>query len=648
MKNIFLNGKSIPRWVILILDIFLIIWAFTFSYFVISEFDFQRMARGSYLLYCGVLVLVSLPVMYLMRSFTGLLRYSNTTDVFRVFMTTLLINIVFFVVAVFMPSSKYRLPHIISLILINFFISSTALVFLRISAKFVFQSLIKRSNELKAIPVLIFGSDKDAVLIKHAFENSSVAQYDVKGFIDFNRNYLNKHVEQKRVYHVGELKALKEKERIEQLIMVNEELGEAEKKVLLDQSIKLGIKVVTIPPVTQWLGDGLRKKQIKDLKIEDLLQRKPIVMDKQKIMEGLCGKRILVTGAAGSIGSEIVKQVLKYNPEIVILCDQAESPTYELQMELLERFDEEKFEVVIGDVRNKDRMEKLFKVFQPEIVFHAAAYKHVPLMEDNPYEAIEANIKGTKNIADLSVAHGVEKFVMVSTDKAVNPTNVMGASKRIAEIYTQSLNNNLAYFKSMAKISGQKNETKFITTRFGNVLGSNGSVIPRFRHQIEKGGPVTVTHPEITRYFMTIPEAVELVLEAGFMGKGGEIFVFDMGEPVRIYDLAKQMIQLAGLEVGKDIDIVFSGLRPGEKLYEELLNEDETTMPTYHKKIKIAHVREYPFDEISEAIDKLIGINKVHNNIESVKQMKILVPEFHSNNSVFEELDDTLQNQLPV
>src|SRR5690606_26810699 len=386
-------------------------------------------------------------------------------------------------------------------------------------------------------------------------------------------------------------------------------------RIVIERCIRLGIKVLTIPPVKNWLSGKLTKKQIQKLRIEDLLQRKPIVIDQQGVKDDLHGKRVLVTGAAGSIGSEIVRQVLAYEPALLILCDHAESPLHETQLAMEEQFPDAKMEVVLADVSNYDRMYKLFNICRPEIVYHAAAYKHVPMIENNPFEAISVNVGGTKNIADLSVHFNVDKFVMVSTDKAVNPTNVMGASKRLAEIYTQSLN----------AVSSSK--TRFITTRFGNVLGSNGSVIPRFRAQIKKGGPITVTHPEITRYFMTIPEAVQLVLEAGTTGHGGEIFVFDMGRPVKIVDLARQMVRLAGLEEGKDIDIVYTGLRPGEKLYEELLSSDESTLPTHHHKISIAKVREYAYEEASVAIDELLEINKHHENTEVVQKMKQIIPE---------------------
>jgi FlaA1/EpsC-like NDP-sugar epimerase len=370
--------------------------------------------------------------------------------------------------------------------------------------------------------------------------------------------------------------------------------------------------------------------QIKEIKIEDLLERPPIVLDVNKIKKKILNKTVLVTGAAGSIGSEIVRQIINFNPAKIVLFDQAESPLYDMELDLQEKFHFYNFEIVIGNIADEYRVKMLFEEYKPSIVYHAAAYKHVPMMENNPTEALRTNIIGTKIIADVSNKYKVEQFVMVSTDKAVNPTNVMGASKRIAEIYIQAFN--------------QISYTNFITTRFGNVLGSNGSVILRFKKQIDKGGPVTVTHPEITRYFMTIPEACQLVLEAGAISKGKEIFIFDMGKSVKILDLAKKMIKLSGLTIGKDIQVKYTGLRPGEKLYEELLNDLENTIPTYHSKIMIAKVRDYDFDEVCEKFTELIKLKEDHNNKDIVLKMKEIVPEFKSQNSIYEELDIELND----
>ena len=646
MKNIYVNGKSVPRWIVLVLDLVIISWSFAFSYFIISHFEFSNMLRGYFLIYTGLFAVIALPIMYFMRMHTGLLRYSNTKDMLRIFTTLFLSSFIYYIFAFLLSESKYPIDNLISLVIINFFVSSCLMIMMRIAAKSIFHMMVRRSSERKTIRVLIYGSDKNAVLVKNALESSDEFKYEVEGFLDINRNKINSYMEQTKVYPIRDLQKLKEQKKIDQIVVVNEDLGNRAKNILLNRSLKYGLKVITVPPATSWLSGKLSKTQIKDLRIEDLLQRRPIKMDQTSVQNDINGKRVLVTGAAGSIGSEIVRQVLGFNPSLLVLCDNAESPLYETHMEIMELFPEANFEIVIGDVRNWDRMNKLFKTFKPEVVYHAAAYKHVPLMEDNPFEAIDANIHGTKNLADLSVTYGVSKFVMISTDKAVNPTNIMGASKRIAEIYIQSLNKNQEEFKKQNNIKGGEANTLFITTRFGNVLGSNGSVIPRFRHQIEKGGPITVTHKDITRYFMTIAEAVQLVLEAGTMGKGGEIFVFDMGEPVRIYDMAKKMIQLAGLELDKDIKIEFSGLRPGEKLYEELLNSKETTISTYHNKIKIAKVRVYTYHEVKSGIDGLISLNDTHNNEKVVLEMKKLVPEFKSKNSKYEKLDLLIENDL--
>jgi len=438
------------------------------------------------------------------------------------------------------------------------------------------------------------------------------------------RSKQGKKLEGSTIYGINKLDELLQNNNVAHSIVSVQNFSPIRKQHIVDICLNYNTKVLTVPPVTNWINGELSFKQIKKVQIEELLERDPIQLSKENIKQQLSNKVILVTGAAGSIGSEIIRQIVRFNPKKIILLDHAESPLYDMEMELHDKY-KQSYEVVMGDIRNKERMKNVFRTFQPQIVFHAAAYKHVPMMENNPSESILTNVFGTKMLADLSVEHKVEKFVMISTDKAVNPTNVMGASKRVAEIYAQSLN--------------KRSDTKFITTRFGNVLGSNGSVIPRFRQQIENGGPVTITHPDITRYFMTIPEACQLVLEAGAMGKGGEIFIFDMGDSVKIVDLATKMIKLSGLTLDKDIRIVYTGLRPGEKLYEELLADQENTLPTHHKQIMVAKVKEYDFETMSVAIKELIDLFETQDNQSIVKKMKQLVPEFKSNNSVYEKLD---------
>ena len=623
------KGRHIHPYVILFLDLMIVLGAFTISYLIVNGLVPGSFNFVQYYTYTFIMCIISLPVIYFGRLHTGLLRFSNSTDLFRVFAATFTFSCLF-LLGIFLFGTKiieneYKQLYLI--VIVNFFITASLLVAFRLFAKATYLLLSTRISNRETHRVLIYGSDKNAVLVKQALESDQTVNYIVMGFIDTDRSMLNTYLQQKKVYHIKDLGPLKTSLRIDEILIVNEGLDNRSKRVVIERCIRLGIKVLTVPPVHGWLSGKFDQKQIQRLKIEDLLQRKPITIDQGKVKNDLNGKRILVTGAAGSIGSEIVRQVIGYGPSMLILCDQAESPLHEIKLEMEDLFPEAQLEVVLADVSNYERMHKLFTICKPEIVYHAAAYKHVPMIESNPFEGISVNVGGTKNIADLSVLFGVEKFVMVSTDKAVNPTNVMGASKRLAEMYIQSLN------------SAKTGNTRFITTRFGNVLGSNGSVIPRFRAQIGKGGPMTVTHPEITRYFMTISEAVQLVLEAGTMGEGGEIYVFDMGKPIKIVDMARKMIQLAGLTEETDIKIVYTGLRPGEKLYEELLATAELTLPTYNEKIKIAKVRIYNFDETEKSILDLLECNKNHQNREVVLKMKQIVPEFKSKNSIYDELD---------
>ena len=647
MKKLLLHWKSVPRWVVLIIDLALSTLSFILAYFVVQRFDFPDMLRGHFFVYTGLYSITSLLVFFLMRIHTCLIRYSNIRDMMRIFSAVLYTSIVYLVLVKLVAEHTYHI-HSLNIwwtLMINFFVSSSLLVMLRTAVKGTY-FYIKRINSKEVERVLIYGSDRNSVVIKHAL-HSGAGNFFITGFLEANSKNINSFIEQIRIYDVKDLPVLRSKHNVEKLILRSEFLRDVENKGIIKQCLELGIKVLTVPPSDQWVSGSLSLNQIQDLKIEDLLQREPIVINNSKITSELEGKRILVTGAAGSIGSEIVRQVLRYSPQMVILTDQAESPLHEVLLEIQEKYPDTHIKAFIGSIRDHNRMFNAFKEHKPQIIFHAAAYKHVPMMEDHPVEAILTNVAGTKNIADLAVMFAAEKFVMISTDKAVNPTNVMGTSKRIAELYIQSMN---IANESIFDIDQNNNfllkapfysNTKFITTRFGNVLDSNGSVIPRFRSQIKKGGPLTVTDPEITRYFMTIPEAVQLVLEAGTMGNGGEIYVFDMGKPVKIVDLALKMIQLAGLVPDKDIKIVFTGLRPGEKLYEELLNEKEKTLPTHHEKIKIAKVMTASFAKILNEIQQLISISENEDHYSLVKKMKEMVPEFKSNNSVYEQLDAT-------
>lgn len=654
MKIFYSRPIIVPRWIILMIDTVIATASFALSYFILKKFQFPILVRGHFFIYAGLFSALAVTVFYLMRIHTGLIRYSNTKDMFRIFSAILAVSLLYPFVAELVGNRLFRVPPVDmpTLLVLNFFICSSLLIMLRTSIKEVY--ILAKGYAMSDVKrVLIYGSDKQALLLKQAIEAAGNGKVMVSGFVQSGGKKMNGTIEQKRVYNTREIAELHKKLKIDKLILPNEKSSKPEFRSLIDLCLNLGIKIQTVPPSEQWVSGKLSLGQIQDLKIEDLLPRKPIQMNNQLVSKEIFGKRVLITGAAGSIGSEIVRQVMSYNPEMVILCDQAESPLHEIQLELEEKYPATKIKTFIASIRNLRRMLIPFKEHRPHIVFRAAAYKHVPMMEKHPEEAILTNVMGTRNMADLSVCFGVEKFVMISTDKAVNPTNIMGASKRIAETYVQSLNhasNNPPAAEFLSRLIQDDDDeafsvtanvkTKFITTRFGNVLGSNGSVIPRFRQQIQQGGPITVTHPEITRYFMTIPEAVQLVLEAAIMGNGGEIYVFDMGEPVKIADLAVNMIKLAGLVPDKDINIVYTGLRPGEKLYEELLNEKEKTLPTHHEKIKIAKVVSRSYKEVLGDIENLTDLCKQGDHFKLVGKMKAIIPEFISNNSEFAKLDE--------
>ena len=643
MEKILSGWRIQSKWLILTMDQVLVSWAFAVSFFMIKRFEFNEILRGPFLFYLALYCAISVTVFYLMKIHTGIIRFSNTQDILRIFTAVLSVSLFYgIIISTFIPSGVYQInPYEINTTLfINFFMSSTLLVMLRLGVKGLFFFVRNSNNRDRKEHVLILGSNRSSVLLKQALDASNNGNFFIVGFIDDDQTKVNRYIEQKKVFPLNDIDQFKNKPKVDKVLVMSEDLKAESKKKAIERFVEKGVKVHTVRRTDQWLYGKLAINQIQDLKIEDLLQRDPIVIQPTNILTALSGKRILITGAAGSIGSEIVRQVMSYYPSQVILLDQAESPLHALQLEIEEKFPDINKVVFIGNIQNFSRMRLLFEEYRPQIVFHAAAYKHVPMMEHNPTEAILTNVLGTKNIADLSVDYDIEKFIMISTDKAVNPTNVMGASKRIAEIYTQSLNNIHKHFDN----TGGQFTTKSITTCFGNVLGSNGSVIPRFRAQISKGGPITVTHPEITRYFMTIPEAVQLVLEAGAMGHGGEIYIFDMGKPVKIVDLAEKMIKLSGFTPYKDIDVVFTGLRPGEKLYEELLNRGEDDIPTHHEKIKISKVITYPYDQVVGVINDLIALNKNHDDFEMVKRMKEIVPEFKSNNSKYEELDNYVNN----
>lgn len=571
-------------------------------------------------------VIFNVCFFHLNRTYVGVIRYSSFIDISRIFISLTLGYLVTCVGNLLWMGWSGREVLPISVILTAYIVNFSLMVCLRILVKMIHE--LMTFDRRHSIRVFVYGSKGAGINIAKSLRVSRSNHFRLKGFISDDTGFIGKQTMGCRVYANNEsLFDILEEERIEAIIVSSEKVHRLETSGMIDRLIAEDIRILTVPPFNDLGKEGM---QIKDIQIEDLLQRDPIHVDIRKISSHIEGKRIMITGAAGSIGREMVRQIAELNPYKLILVDQAESPLHNVQLELLDNWRDIDAKMLVADVTNQTRMESIFKDYRPQYVFHAAAYKHVPMMEDNVSEAIQVNVLGTRIMADLAVKYGVEKFVMVSTDKAVNPTNVMGCSKRLAEIYVQSLAHQLSKYANDGAL------VKFITTRFGNVLGSNGSVIPRFKQQIEKGGPVTVTHPQVIRYFMTIPEACQLVLEAGSMGNGGEIYIFDMGNPVKIVDLARRMIYLSGQ---KNIKIEFTGLRHGEKLYEELLNVKEFTCPTYHEKIMIAKVREYDYEEVKQEIQKLIDLSYTSDTMGIVASMKKIVPEFVSKNSEFEILD---------
>ncbi|NNM94406.1 MAG: polysaccharide biosynthesis protein [Bacteroidia bacterium] len=614
--------RHLPRWFILFIDLFLCFSSLVLAYLLRFNFSIPASERVTFVYVFPFVLSLRFISFYVSGLYRNIIRYTGSRDVQQIVIILSVVSMFFAVsniVVYSTPWKHYLVPY--SIIVIEFMSSSFILISARLIYKAMYSDDFATVREKRA--VIIYGADDEGLITKRAIERDA-SKYSILAFLDDDRNKWNKRLEGIPVYSAAKLKDLVKENNVAHLVL-SKDIGVERKKEMADICLENGTKILNVPPISHWINGELSFKQIKKIQIEELLQRDPIVLDNDKINKQLHGKTILVTGAAGSIGSQLVRQIIPFNPRTIILADQAESPLYDLQMELKEIESPRPVKIYVADICNLKRMNNIFGSNKPEIVFHAAAYKHVPLMEDNPAEAVLINVEGTKCIADLSMQYGVEKFVMISTDKAVNPTGVMGASKRIAEIYIQTLN--------------QQKKTRFITTRFGNVLDSNGSVIPRFRQQIEKGGPVTITHPDITRFFMTIPEACRLVLEAGCMGTGGEIYVFDMGKSLKIADLAKRMIQLSGLSLGKDIQIVYTGLRPGEKLYEELLLNSENSLPTHHPRIMIAKVKENDFSIVAAQIKDLTGLLDGQNDMSLVKKMKEIVPEFISNNSVFAQLD---------
>lgn len=629
----FNNINYLPRWTVLLMDIAMVCLAGLLTYSMLIGMKLSYIHQG-YLLYGSLLLLfVNIFFFWIFRTYSGIIRHSSYIDGVKIFFVQFAS-----IAVVIMLNYLFLLEHDFKLFLntglfINAIISFFFLFFYRIIVKQTFERYVNVSKSSGRIKALIFGFDSNAIAVANALRSENPQRFKLLGFIDqLNRNASKRILDLPIMNRKRRIPVIMRSTGAKALIIADKTLNKEERLSIVEECLEYGYKVYTIPLVTDWENQREISKNIKSFEIQDLLERKPIVLDMKSISVQLQGKTILVTGAAGSIGSEIVRQLLGFNPRHIVILDQAETPLHSLCLEIAAVKHNIQIHNVIADIRNNDELKKVFKKYLPQVVYHAAAYKHVPLMEENPAQAVFTNVMGTKNLADLSLEYKVERFVMISTDKAVNPSNVMGASKRIAEKYVQSL-----HLKSQNQSSTAI--TKFITTRFGNVLGSNGSVVPLFTKQIAAGGPITITHPDIIRYFMTIPEACQLVLEAGAMGRGGEIYIFDMGAPVKIIDLAYKMIKLAGFTPNDEIKIMVTGLRPGEKLYEELLNDSSKTLPTHHEKIMIAEETNCNFNKVSKAVEDLININEDTSTSEIVAKMKAIVPEFKSMNSVFEKLD---------
>ena len=624
------SSSFISRWIILLMDVGIVFISFLMAYLIRVNFNYIEIDPYEVRIHALTITSIYLISFLITSSYSGILRHTGISDVIRILKSGVISLSVLIVTNLAIgfngAGSIFYIAY--SIIILHFLLSIFWLVGTRVFIKLAYLELTKQ-YATESIPVIIYGAGSAGLLTKNALVKDRSARYNIVAFIDDNPSKISKRIEGVPV--LNQYRALRgsyiNRHEIKQLIIAIDGITPVKKKKIIEAGLDLNLDVKVIPPIGNWINGQLSSKQLRRVKIEELLERDTIKLDNKNIEREISNKIVMVTGAAGSIGAEISRQVLNYSPKRLIIIDQAETPTFDLQFEIHNSKEfsqyQNKIEFIVASVKDKFRMDKIISLYRPDIIYHAAAYKHVPLMEDNPYEALMVNIFGTKTMADLAKKYEVEKFVMVSTDKAVNPTNIMGASKRIAEIYIQSLSNG---------------KSKFITTRFGNVLGSNGSVVPIFRKQIDQGGPITITHKEITRYFMTIREACNLVLEAGAMGNGSDIFVFDMGQPVKIYDMAKKMIKLLGYSEGQ-IEINEIGLRPGEKLYEELLNNSENTLPTHHPKILRAEVNALTNNQINNYLVDLSSLIVESNEYSLVSKMKEIVPEFVSNNSVYEKLD---------
>ncbi len=624
--------RYIPRWSVFLIDVSVIFFSILVSYFLLNSLEVKLNFTKYQKEKIFSVVLINILCIILFKTYAGIIRHSTFFDFFKIVWSSGSALIVLlglnFMSELILGKPVFLYP----VLFLFFFVSIFLMFFFRMAIKKFFGVLIDSKDTLSKARIAIVGVEDTSVSLAKAIIHNPDHPYQLAGFLTARSDSKKARLLGYKIYNKKQfLKSDTLKEQFD-AVLIKDVMTKQEIEEWTSFALDKGLKVLKVP-VTNIIKEDDKVRSIRPLQIEDLLNRPTIKIENNEVKCFHVSKNILVTGGAGSIGSEIVRQVAQLNSSLIVVVDQAESPLYELQLELLERFPNQRFKFILADISNYSRMEKLFDDYQFSIVYHAAAYKHVPLIEDNPHEAIFVNIGGTKNVALLSKKYNVNRFVMVSTDKAVNPTNVMGASKRAAELFVQSLQNS------------SENTTKFITTRFGNVLGSNGSVIPHFKKQIEKGGPVTITHPDIIRYFMTIPEACELVLQAGTMGQGGEIYVFDMGKPVKILDLAERMIKLSGYTPGIDIKIDFIGLRPGEKLYEELLTNNSTTIPTHHEKIMISRDPLMKFEDIDILCSQIILSAMNKDSLQIVRILKIIVPEFKSNNSEFEILDKISEHE---
>ena len=628
----YLSNRVLSRMSILIIDILIILFSTLTMYFLRFGFEgLTTQVKADGITTTFVLVFFNVISFLIFKNFSGVLRFSAFSDLVRIIYALTLGYFISFICLMVIKKVDPTFTVSNTIHFATYVLNVLLMIFSRIVVKEVYESITGKPQ--KATNIFIYGTKQAGISLAKAIRGNREFKYKVLGFITDEDNMVGKNLLGLTIYANNEnLFRVLEAKDVKTVIVSPHKMDQIRNSPLLENIVDHNISLLTTSPVNEWNGTLTGKEQLKDIQIEDLLPRNPININLMEIAAHIEGKRVMVTGAAGSIGSEIVRQVASFNPFNIILIDQAETPLHDMRLELQKKWIDINTNIIVADVGNATRMERIFAKTRPQYIFHAAAYKHVPMMEDNVSESIQTNVLGTKILADLAVKYGAQKFVMISTDKAVNPSNVMGCSKRISEIYVQSLSRHL-------EKNGQKT-TQFITTRFGNVLGSNGSVIPLFREQIKNGGPLTVTHPEIIRYFMTIPEACQLVLEAGSMGKGGEIYLFDMGKPVKILDLAKRMIRLSG---SQNIKIEFTGLRHGEKLYEELLNASENTIKTHHEKIMIARVREYEYEKVKDQIEGLIEISYQYDDMRTVKKMKEIVPEFQSINSPYEAIDRLLE-----